>query len=268
MLEPMTTADEISARLTEFHLVYEGIHTRRSELKDLQQAEQAQAEYKSATSKFDRELAELAEAKSDLEIELRKQRIREESGETSFRPPPPPVVFQPRADPAPFLEDKPEVTVAPQAARKGPRLELQKLVGKYGRLWKLSTEIRGSINRIAEDPGRPLGEALSLLEWSTFENQIKHRETEADHLKRLDEWGQALVEYRDWLDGEIDMLLTKYRRVLPIMKAWVSRDTAEGQERWNQQIAATLAAKETELEGLAQDVEKLKAELNQLRAHA
>jgi hypothetical protein len=143
---------------------------------------------------------------------------------------------------------------------------LQKLIGKYGRLWQLSGEVRGSINRIAEDPARPLGEALALLDWTTFANQIAHRESEVEHLARLEGWGQSLIEYRNWLYGEMDMLRTKYRWVLPIIAAWIERQNDDGRQRWDQLISETLAAKQKEMTTLKDDINKLKSDIADLEA--
>src|SRR6185369_4483401 len=105
----MTTTEKIKAHLDEFHLVYREIHARRAEWKDLQQAEQAQAEYKRQTSKFDSELTDLSQQKSSLEVELRRRKIQEERGPNTFRPPPPPpMMMKSRPEPATVPGEKPQ----------------------------------------------------------------------------------------------------------------------------------------------------------------
>jgi hypothetical protein len=91
----MTTAEQIQARLVEFHVVYQDIHVCLEERAKLQPAEQAQAEYKRETSRFEPELAELSRQKDDLGIKKRKLEVIAEKGAVSFRPPPVPAQATP-----------------------------------------------------------------------------------------------------------------------------------------------------------------------------
>jgi hypothetical protein len=252
----MTPQEQIRARLAEFFVVYKEIGELLKELTLLQQADVAQAEYIGQTSRLDGELRALTEKQRQLTAAQKKSPTMD-AGVRSFRGSPRSTTV---TDPNRF---KPREIARPTIVRQQPlqsaRTDLKKLVGRWGRVWKLSGETQGRINRIADDPARPLGEALALLDWTTFENPIGSSEDAGAHLARIDSWGAALIEYRERLWGELDMLKTKYRLVLPILEIWLNRNADGGRATWEQQIAETNAAKEKEVERLKLEIARLNA---------
>jgi hypothetical protein len=263
----MTTAEQIEVCLTESRPVYQEIHEMLKEWKSLQEAEQARAEYNRQTSMFDKELTDLEERKSELEADKRRLQLEEEGGAKSRRPPILPQRLKPFL-PLPAAEDQRlrPPTVNQQMVQEARR-RLKKLVGRWGRVWRLSSDVQGCINSIADDPHRPLGEALILLDWVTFKNRISISEDETEHLERLHGWNAALIEYREYLQGETDMLRTKYRQVLPLLDLWLGRKNEEGQRRWEQRIAETRAVKQEDINRLKADVIKLTAEIEEIKGH-
>jgi hypothetical protein len=253
----MSIQEEIKNGLDEYSAVYQEIASRLAELRVLQQADRAHAEYTQNTNRLDEEIRRLNARKKELEIPRERDRLA--SGTRSFQ-------IQPKIQPTLGLSDPaPAKNVArPQIksdrTTQEARTELKMLVGRWGKAWKLTIDVQGQINRIADDLDRPLGEALALLEWTTFENRIGTTETEEAHLERLSNWGTALVEYHERLRGEIDMLKTRYRFVMPILEAWSTRDTETGRKSWEQQISATNIAKEKEVERLQLEIAQLTAQ--------
>lgn len=246
----MNAQNEITARLAEFRPIYDEIGNLRRELARLQQAELAQADYIQQTSRLDEEIRLLAT--KHRELDASQQKAQPEPGVEPFRPSPKP--YAPNRFPQ-------KETTTPSPSRQQPmqraRVELQKLVMRWGHHWKLTSETRAQINRIADDPSRPLGEALALLDWSTFENRVGSEETDDAHFARITSWGTALTEYRERLLGDIDVFKTRYRQVMPLLDAWIERDTEAGHESWNEQIAETNAAKEKEVERLRNEIARL-----------
>ena len=105
--------------------------------------------------------------------------------------------------------------------------------------------VQAQINQIADSPDRPLGEALSLLPWTVFENPAHRGESSEDHLARLTQWGEALREYSERLQGEIETLELQYHRWLGIWEQWCACgwNTTEGpdavqRERWDDFLEA------------------------------
>ena len=249
----MTPQDQIDARLADSLPVYEEIGELLVQLERLQEAEVAQDEYIRQTSKLEEEIRTLTEKQRQLEAPKQKVQMADVAVRT-FRP----VIRPAGTDRNRFpSKDVARPTIETQQPLQTVRTDLKKLVGRWGRYWKLTVETQGRINRIADDPARPLGEALALLEWTTFKNRIGSTEDDEAHLTRIASWGAALVEYRDRLLGEIDMLKTKYRLVLPILEIWLKRTTDGGQEVWDRQIAETNSAKEKEVERLKLEIARL-----------
>jgi hypothetical protein len=258
----MAIQEQITDRLAEFLPVYQEIGKLLSEATALQLAEQAQADYQEQTARLDEEINQLEIKKNEIEASIRMRKLEAEGGARNFRPPinvNRPIANSSQSVSMPKERLRPATSNQEMVLRV--RKQLTKLVGRWGPSWKLSRDIQGQINRIADDPAKPLGEALVMLEWATFEHRYGRSETDEDHLGRIIAWGAALVEYRERLSGEIDMLKTKYRRILPILAAWIGRDTEEGRKSWEQQISETNAAKREEVEKLRAEIASLTAEM-------
>jgi hypothetical protein len=249
----MTPPLDINVKLAEFRSVYDEVGNLRRELAKLQQAELAQAEYLQQTSRLDEEIRLLTRKQKEIETPQQKAQM-EDVGVKPFRPSSKTYGSHPNS----FA---PKQTPPPNPVRQQPipraRIELKKLIMRWGYVWQLTGATRGHINRIADDPSRPLGEALALLDWKSFQNRVGSQETDEAHLARITSWGNALVEYRERLLDEIDMLKTRYRLVMPILDAWIARDTDSGCKGWDRQIAETNSAKEREVERLRSEIARL-----------
>jgi len=262
----MTIARDIQARIAEIKPVYDAIQQMRAEWNALQTVEQANAEYLSLTAKEDKELDDLTRKIQGLEAEKRKLTVARENISERFAPVPNPVL-PPPIPRKPSIRPVAHLAVLPdREATLAVRRRLKKMVNRWVNSWQLGSDVQGQINRIADDLNRPLGEAVALLDWSVFEDRTRTRESEAAHLDRLNEWGQALVDYRDHLTGEINTLKTRFRDVLPIWKLWYAR--LEALQRWETAIAETRAAKQRESQRLQNEASRLEDELADLRAHA
>jgi predicted nuclease with TOPRIM domain len=255
--EEMTLQEQIASRLNEFSDVYGEIATLQKQLSVLQQAEQAQAQYSEETNHLEEEIRRLNLRYKELEAP--QQKIKSATaGIRAFRVP---STGTARLDPERVSPARNTAPIHPgnQLLLQSGRTQLKKLVARWGTVWKLTQDTHGQINRIADDLNRPLGEALALLEWTAFAEPIGTSETDEAHLERVEVWGTALVEFRERLRGEIDMLKTRYRLVMPILDAWITRDTESGRLSWENQIAETNAAKEKEVERLRLEIARLTA---------
>src|SRR5262249_35246372 len=84
---------------------------------------------------------------------------------------------------------------SPLAAPRAPnheailavRRQFKRIVNRWAYTWQLEPAVQGQINQIADDPDRPLGEALVLLDWErVYMERLHVGESEADHLARLE----------------------------------------------------------------------------------
>ena len=96
------------------------------------------------------------------------------------------------------------------------------MINRYAHCWGLSVTTLSQINSLVDEPNRPLGEAVALLSWNVFEDSTY--ENDQDHLARLNTWGSALTEYRDQLQGKIDIQETRFGRWLGIWSLWRERE--------------------------------------------
>ena len=239
----MSSEQEINAKLEELKPIYNQLVKDQKAWQKLQLIEPALADYHEELAAAEKELKEIQERQQNLitarrTLERKKRRLHQ------------PSVASPTAtsqnltlDPfeaanSPKL-NQPSTPSVPQISPRPPeeilaiRHSLQKQIGRWART-RLDPGVLGEINRIALDIERPLGEALIMLDWDTyFMEPLHRRETPEARLKRLNEWGGELIEYRNRLQGDIDRHHTRYRRVLPIWEMWLSRDRDEaGQTAW------------------------------------
>lgn len=243
----MTTTDDLQSQIERVRLAYAEIAGLRERLAALQTVEQARAEYELLLADVASELDALKQRRDELDLKRRKGALPQHSGEEIVVPPPHPPWR--RRQPWNPAAPEPRVTAARgQGANQEARGRLKKLVNRMAYAWRLKGDVQGQINRIADDADRPLGEALALLDLSVFERSAPH-EREQEHLARLEEWGAALLEYRERLAGDIDIQETRYRGWLNIWSKWRARASGpEGQARWESFIADTRRDKQAEIE--------------------
>ena len=153
------------------------------------------------------------------------------------------------------------------APERPPRLQtadrrtLKKLVSRWQFAWSLTPEVVAQVNSIADDASRPLGEALSLLEWRLYESSIPG-ETPERHVARIQEWRDVLASYVDHLRADIATTETRYRNVLAIWERWSSAQASDdGRAEWEEFIAATREQKAREIAALSAEVAALREAL-------
>jgi len=255
----VTEDKDIQARLEKIHLVYSEIRQMRARCDDLQTVETARADYESLIAKESTELDGLKKRRAELETKLRRQEMTKssygsgfkpwETGSRSRGPIPPPL---PPSPPPPDEE-----------AILAIRRRFKKFFNRYAHSLHLSAGVLGTINRIAEDVDRPLGEALALLEWHVFQVRTR-RESNENYWKRLAEWGEALTDYHGWLTGEIDTLETRFRCSMNIWELWRERDLGEkGKAQWETFIDETRRALREEIARLKEEIVFLETRLRE-----
>jgi hypothetical protein len=111
------------------------------------------------------------------------------------------------------------------------------------------------INQIAEDGGRPVGEAIALLPDAAF--APLRRETEQEYAERLGVWADALEECRKRLEGEVRRDEINLRPWLGVRDLWLRRAVDDGRRAWEEylarcreEIAAETAALQVEVDRL------------------
>jgi hypothetical protein len=141
------------------------------------------------------------------------------------------------------------------------RRRLKTLVNRWRQT--LEPAVLGQVNQINDDPSRPLGEALMLLPAAVLLKNPNHdHESEADQLTRLTDWVEALQDYRDTRQKELDALELGYRGLLGIWRLWSARDQDDaGRNGWETFLAETRAALAQEIAILEQEVNNLTARL-------
>jgi hypothetical protein len=146
--------------------------------------------------------------------------------------------------------------LAPAANRR-----LQQFARRLTNSGQLSVEALAEVNRIADDAGRPLGEAVALLDWSAYSRRAPW-EGEDTHLARLAEWGVALADYRDRLADEVGLLEARFRGLLGIWELWRWReDEPDGRAAWTNFVEGRRRALRDEADRLRHDVAALEAHL-------
>jgi hypothetical protein len=235
----MNQSPSVPSQSAEVRPVYDKVRILRAQWTELQSIPQAQAAYETALAAERDELAALQQRRDDLED---AQRRLEPS---RYVPPvsPQPGPAGPRRPEWGPLREQVFVPAELPWGQSQPvvaRIRLKKLINRWRFVWGLDPGVQAQINQIADSPDRPVGEALSLLPWSVFDNSAHPGESSEDHLQRLIQWGEALREYGDRLQEEIERLKLHYHRWLGIWEQWreCGWNTTEGatpaqRERWD-----------------------------------
>lgn len=262
----MTGQGDLAAILADIELDYSAVQALQMRWEALQTVEQAYKEYQARISEEEvrLNLPALRAQKARLEQDDALLTLPERSPEVID----PPVWRAGRdwtgpsrrttADPPTELRPEPPEEGAVLEARRG----LKRAIPSLARAWQLDRTVQGKINRIVDDAGAPLGEALALLPWAAFRERVRARESDEEYRKRLVEWGAALEEYRAWLNRRIDDVKFTYRDFLEIWQLWRERDVdGAGEERWHEFMQATL-------ESSRQEAGELSAAIAEKRAGA
>jgi hypothetical protein len=254
----MPPSEEARRRLDALRPDYDAVRALCGRRDELQTVEQARAAYEGLLSAESALVAGLKRRRDDLEREgerrSREAEIEEDLGpvETAWDPQARPW----RAPPVP-----PEPPRAPARGTDGEaRFQLGLLVNQFQYVWRLDEALVGRVNQLVADPNRPLGEALALLPWAVFEGP-GHADG-AEHLARLDEWGEALADCRGRLEAENDMLETRFRGWLGIWELWRGRE-GDGREAWDTFIAHKRRALGEEAGRLREAIAGLEARLGE-----
>jgi hypothetical protein len=266
----MTLAADIAAKILELHPIHEEVRVLHEKWIDLQTVDEAQADVAHATLAEDRTLEQLKGCKAELESEKNRltltrevispvgAALRDRTALLNI----PTQRFQRRSVVARPREPSREVEVALRRA-------VQKMVNRWAYTWRLKPGTQSQINSIANNADRHLGEALELLDWEIFEDRIRTRESETDHLARLVAWGRTLTEYRDTLKMQIESKEIQYGAVLADWRLWKRRKTdAAAQSEWETEIAERRRAKQADIERLRAEIEPLEQEVAGLRARS
>lgn len=264
----MTTDEQIEACLQKVRGLLDGIGRLHSELHALQTIEAAQAEYASLLNDSTSVLSALERHKALLEEQLRAM---EADGAMDDEGPPLAMaagaVRQP-SDWRPKSRNVPRRPAAPDhEAAMECRRRLKKLVNRWAYAWRLTGEVVGELNQIADDADRPLGEALVLLDWRIYAERVGPHESGDLHLERLREWQQALEEFRERLASQFDMLETRFRGWRGIGELWSQRERSqEDRVRWTNFIAEQRRLAAEKAAQLQQTTAVLESRLRALRS--
>jgi hypothetical protein len=252
-----SVAGEVSANVAATRAVFEELGRLKLRLADLKTAEDARLAHEAALSAENRAIVALQRDVDALTAEQRRRRL---TGRVVTVAPPPSVARQARPR---VVNVQPVATPVerPPAAPTADRRKLKKIVNRWQFQWKLDSAVLAQVNGIADDPARPLGEALALLDWRVLASPLPNESGEA-HASRLDEWRGALEGYADHLRSEIDTVETRYRGVLAIWERWrKARESNEGLAEWNLFIEKSRGQKQSEITRLRGEVDRLRGEL-------
>jgi hypothetical protein len=248
-------ADSTLAKLlSDARAVYDDLLVMRDRASALRTVEEANATYRSLLAAEDREVEALQRECDAIALDHRLGPSARESAA--------PLVW-----PAPTVVRQPEV--APLASPEPPRFRppssdrrsIKRLVSRYQFHWQLDQSVVAQINTIVDNSERPLGEALSLLDWRVFE-QAAPGESPADHERRITAWGGALDEYREWLTDEISSTETRYKSVLGIWERWTAAQSGtSGAQQWDEFIEASRAARRKKIQGLRAEIASMRGSL-------
>jgi hypothetical protein len=248
---------DLTRSLDEARLVYDELARLQARAVALKTVDDARIAYDALLNGETRAIADLKRDRDALLDEQRRRRVRTAQIEAAA-PPPPRVAGRPvTSGPAPN-DAAPE---RPPRLQGADRRTLKKLVSRWQFAWSLAPEVVAQVNSIADDAGRPLGEALALLEWRLYESRIPGESPES-HVARVHEWRDVLTAYLDHLRAEIATTETRYRNVLAIWERWSNAQAGEeGRKEWDRFIAATRTQKANEIASLTTEVTALREAL-------
>ena len=245
---------DLTRSLDETRVVYDELARLQKHAAALKTVDDARIAYDALLHNETRQIAELKRDRDALLDEQRRQRVQTARIEAAA-PPPPRAMARPVASGAAPNEAAPD---RPPRLQTADRRTLKKLVSRWQFAWSLAPEVVAQVNSIADDAGRPLGEALALLEWRLYESRIPGESPES-HVARIHEWRDVLAAYLDHLRAEIATTETRYRNVLGIWERWSSAQTSEsGRAEWDRFIEATRAQKTVEIDALTAEVAALR----------
>ncbi len=265
----MTLEADIAVRIQELRPIHEEVRKLHEEWLSLKTLDEAQADIAYATLEEDQMLEQLRGRKAELESEKNRLSLIRDvimPGGPALLDRVIPPYTPPRWRPHGFIP-----TPRQEPSREAEltlRRAVQKMVNRWAYTWRLKPGTASQINSIANDPARPLGEALALLDWEIFEDRTRTRETETEHMARLVAWGQTLVEYRDYLAIQNESKKIQYGAVLADWELWKRRQTETGAQEWETEMAERRRAKRAEIERLRSDIGGLEREVAILRARS
>jgi hypothetical protein len=252
---------------------YEQARSLREELLELQTVDQARAAFKDALGGEELRLETLKQRVAALEREKRLQleRLEHAPFENPEFDDEDDYEYEARDTDA-LPEEKGRAAVKEEPANAArltqARKRFQRLVNRFHHFLRVSDANRAQINQIVEDPQRPLGEALVLLEWDTFENRIGPLGAESDekYLERLDDWGESLREYIRKAQGDVRAVEVRYGEfVMLIWRAWRAEAAGERAE-WERVIDNIRNAFAHQAAELEKQIDTLEAEIAALKS--
>lgn len=248
---------DLMRSLADTRVVYDELALLQARVVALRTVDDARIAYDALLARETREIADLGRDRDALLDEQRRRRVRAAQVEPAA-PPPPRVMARPAAAAPPPNDPAPQ---RPPRLQTADRRTLKKLVSRWQFAWSLTPEIVAQVNSIADDAGRPLGEALALLEWRLYESRIPGESPE-NHVARIHEWRDVLGAYLEHLRADIATTETRYRNVLAIWERWSDAQASDaGRAEWDRFIEATRAQKASEIGALATEVAALRQAL-------
>jgi hypothetical protein len=260
----MEREPSLTAALAETRPYYDAIMPLEKQLADLQTIPLAQKEYDTVLAEFEEQLKSLGEQLTNL---------RREERQTEVQPPP-----RPRGKPTgnvryePVEWAPPDGTMSatgalpPRADPARIREEIKQAVTRFARyrLNQKDTNILATFNYLARDPDVPPGKLLAVLDWDViFAAPLHELETVDEHVKRLEIWRGALLDYGERLRGDIRAQEQQYQKILNIWKAWKKRGT-EPQE-WNALVNEARDARREEIANMQKEIIITQARIAQRR---
>ena len=240
----------LAALLGSTRTIYDELRVMRDRATLLRTVEEARATYQSLLAAEDRDVEALQRQCDAIALQ---QRLGPTARETTA-----PMVWPARpAVRAPENDSPPTPELPRSHLPSTDRRRIKGLVSRYQHHWQLDQATVAQVNTIV-DSDRPLGEALSLLDWRVFE-QAAPGESTSDHALRVGTWHDALVEYREWMEAEISTTETRYKAVLGIWERWrAGQRDADGARQWDEFIEASRAARRDKIQRLRDEIASMR----------